>query len=165
MTGPGTNTWSLRGATPADLEAIMAIETSTFTDDAWSSTNMASELSGEHGYYLVAQSGEGSIDGYAGLLAPLGTGQADIQTIAVVPRARRHGLGRTLMLALQNEARRRGAEEIFLEVRADNPGARALYDELGYLQIDVRKRYYRGGVDAHIMRLDVPTPRTTVAGA
>ena len=156
-------TWSLRRATPDDLDAIMAIETSTFTDDAWSPTNMASELAGAHTYYLVAQAEGGAVEGYAGLLAPMGTGQGDIQTIAVVPSARRSGLGRTLMLALQNEARRRGAEEIFLEVRADNPGAQALYESLGYRQIDVRKRYYKGGIDAHIMRLDVPTPRTGIS--
>jgi ribosomal-protein-alanine N-acetyltransferase len=156
-------TWSLRRATAADLEAIMAIETSTFAADAWSSANMSSELAGDHTYYLVAETESGAVEGYAGLLAPIGTGQGDIQTIAVVPSARRSGLGRTLMLALQNEARRRGAEEIFLEVRADNPGAEALYVQLGYHQIDVRKRYYRGGVDAHIMRLDVPTPRTGLA--
>ena len=33
----------------------------------------------------------------AGLFAPAGAEQADIQTIAVVPRARRRGLGRTLI--------------------------------------------------------------------
>jgi [ribosomal protein S18]-alanine N-acetyltransferase len=158
-------TWSLRRASADDLDAIMAIEESTFADDAWSPNNMATELASAHTYYLVAQTEGGAIEGYAGLLAPMGTGQGDIQTIAVVPAARRSGLGRTLMLALQNEARRRGAEEIFLEVRADNPGAQAMYDALGYRQIDVRKRYYPGGVDAHIMRLDVPTPRTTVADA
>ena len=72
---------------------------------------------------------DGAIDAYAGLLAPLGTGQGDIQTITVAPRARRQGLGRTLMLALINEARRRGAEELFLEVRADNENAQALYTD------------------------------------
>mgnify|MGYP001609117430 CR=1 FL=1 len=74
---------------------------------------------------------DGAIDAYAGLLAPLGTGQGDIQTITVAPRARRQGLARTLMLQLLNEARRRGAEELFLEVRVDNP-ARRLYHRLGF---------------------------------
>jgi [ribosomal protein S18]-alanine N-acetyltransferase len=156
--------WALRRATTDDLDAIMAIETATFTDDAWSSQNMAAELAGDHTYYLIAEGADHAVDAYAGLLAPRGTGQGDIQTIAVVPSARRSGLGRTLMLALHNEARRRGVEELFLEVRADNPHAQALYESLGYERIDVRKRYYPGGVDAHIMRLRMPTPRTTIAG-
>lgn len=156
-------TWQLRRATLDDLAAIMAIEQSTFDDDAWSAQNMAAEVRSEHTHYLVAQSEDGRVDGYAGLLAPLGTGQGDIQTIAVVPGARRTGLGRTMMLALHNEARRRGAEEIFLEVRADNPNAQALYESLGYERIDVRKGYYPGGVDALVMRLLMPTPRTRPA--
>ncbi|MEO5535563.1 MAG: ribosomal protein S18-alanine N-acetyltransferase [Pseudolysinimonas sp.] len=146
----------LRRATPDDLEAIMAIETTTFTTDAWSSNMMAEELNGPHGYYLVAETEAGGLDGYAGLLAPQGSGQADIQTIAVVETARRAGLGRTLMLALLDEARRRDAAEVFLEVRADNPGAQALYRELGFDEIAVRPNYYQpDGIDAVIMRLEL----------
>lgn len=148
-------TWAVRRATAADLEAIMRIETATFADDAWSTTTMAAEVAGEHAHYLVAEATDGAIDGYAGLLAPRGSGQADVQTIAVVDRVRRRGLGRTLMFALLDEARLRGATEVFLEVRADNPGARDLYRSLGFAEIGVRPRYYRGGVDAVVMRLRV----------
>ncbi|CAN5374201.1 ribosomal protein S18-alanine N-acetyltransferase [soil metagenome] len=158
-------TWALRRATTGDHDAIMAIETATFAPDDWSSQMMSAELGNPHTHYLVAHDEAGAIVGYAGLLAPIGTGQGDIQTIAVAPEARRHGLGRTLMLALLDEARRRGADEVFLEVRVDNPAAEALYHELGFEVIDTRKRYYRGGIDAHVMRLRVPEPRTTVAGA
>lgn len=156
--------WMLRRAEAHDLESVMAIETATFPHDAWSDETMAAELAGPHGYYLVAQADDGSIAGYAGLLAPEGSGQADIQTIAVVESARRRGLGRALLLALVAEARRRRATEVFLEVRADNPGAQALYERLGFARIAVRPRYYQpGGVDAVIMRLAVPEPETTLA--
>jgi N6-L-threonylcarbamoyladenine synthase/ribosomal-protein-alanine N-acetyltransferase len=161
---------ALRRATLDDLDAIMALETSTFASDAWSRGMMRDELASPHGYYLVAEgdaipaeAGTGGgpqhpLAGYAGLLAPRGSGQADIQTIAVAPEARRHGLGRALMLALLDEARERAAAEVFLEVRADNPNARALYDSLGFEQIAVRPRYYQpDGVDAQIMRWGVTT--------
>ena len=59
------------------------------------------------------------------------------------------------MHALITAARRRHVAELFLEVRADNPIARALYDSLGFEQIGVRPRYYRDGVDAILMRLIV----------
>ena len=156
-------TWQLRRANEVDLAEIMALEDEIYPDDAWSSENMALELTGDHTYYLVAIADDGAIDAYAGLMAPLGTGQGDIQTVTVAPRARRQGLGRTLMLALIDEARRRGAEELFLEVRADNENAQALYTELGFAAIAVRKRYYRGGIDALSMRVKVPEPRTGLA--
>lgn len=151
-----TGSPSIRRATVDDLDAIMELETSTFTSDAWSRGTMRDELASVHGYYLVAEdaAAQHPLAGYAGLLAPAGSGQADIQTIAVAPDARRHGLGRALVVALLDEARARAAEEVFLEVRADNPNARALYDSLGFTQIAVRPRYYQpDGVDAQIMRL------------
>jgi ribosomal-protein-alanine acetyltransferase len=144
----------------------MELEQSTFTTDAWSEKSMRSEVAGEYGYYLVAFEPEHPerIDAYAGLLAPRGAIEGDIQTIAVAPAARRSGLGRTLMLALIGEARKRGAREVFLEVRADNPGAQTLYRQLGFDEIGVRPRYYQpDGVDALVMRLVVPDPETTVA--
>jgi ribosomal-protein-alanine acetyltransferase len=154
---------SIRRATLGDLDAIMDLESSTFGSDAWSRGTMRAELVSPHGYYLVAETtpddAEGSrhpdaaIAGYAGLLAPAGSAQADIQTIAVAPEARRRGLGRALVVALLDEARSRAAHEVFLEVRADNPNARDLYTSLGFEQIAVRPKYYQpDGVDAQIMR-------------
>ena len=155
-------TWLLRRAGVDDLDAIMAIEQATFATDAWSSELMRAELRNAHTYYLVAQGA--AVEGYAGLLAPVGAGQADIQTIAVVESARGQGLGRTLMNALLSEARTRGADEVFLEVRADNPGAQHLYTSLGFERIDVRKNYYQpDGVDAIIMRLTLPAPTVVTA--
>jgi ribosomal-protein-alanine acetyltransferase len=157
---------NIRRATLDDLDAIMRLETSTFTSDAWSRGTMRAELGSRHGYYLVAeavvddgagpQHPDAAIAGYAGLLAPTGSGQADVQTIAVAPAARRHGLGRALVVALLAEAGAREAAEVFLEVRADNPNAQALYESLGFEQIAVRPQYYQpDGVDAHIMRLEL----------
>ena len=163
---------SIRRATLGDLDAIMSLETSTFTSDAWSRGTMRAELASPHGYYLVAvaragetggapapalpQHPDAAIAGYAGLLAPAGSGQADIQTIAVAPGARRQGLGRALLVALLDEARRRRAIDVFLEVRADNPSAQGLYTSLGFEQIGVRPHYYQpDGVDAYIMRWEV----------
>lgn len=159
-------TWQLRRATLDDLDAIMAIETEVFASDAWSADTMRSELADRHGYYLVAfpLAEPQRVDGYGGLHAPVREPQADIQTIAVVPGARRRGLGRVLMLQLMAEARRRGAADIFLEVRADNPDAQALYDSLGFETIAVRPRYYQpDGVDAIIMKRPITDPETGLA--
>jgi ribosomal-protein-alanine N-acetyltransferase len=148
--------FDLRRATPDDVHAIMELETATFGTDAWSTESMSSELRSIHTYYLAAFDPErpAVLAGYAGLLAPKGSRDAEIQTIAVAPSARRHGLGRTLMVRLIAEAGTRRARQVFLEVRADNPNARALYDSLGFEQIAVRKHYYQpDNVDAQVMRL------------
>jgi ribosomal-protein-alanine N-acetyltransferase len=158
--------WQLRRATPLDLDAIMSIEHAVFPRDAWSAESMAAELASVHGYYLVAFD-QGSPDefvGYAGLLAPRGAQQADIQSVAVVESARRKGLARTLVLSLLAEARDRGAREVFLEVRVDNPAAQNLYDSLGFERIAVRKGYYQpDNVDGIVMRLAVPEPKLSPA--
>lgn len=158
--------WQLRRATVDDLDAIMALETELFESDAWSRPMMKAELVDRHGYYLVAfpVGNPETVSGYAGLRAPLREPQADIQTIGVAPSARRQGLGRVFMLRLIDEARERGATDVFLEVRADNPGAQALYTSLGFEQIAVRPQYYQpDGVDAVIMKLAIPTPTTGLA--
>ena len=151
----------MRRAKVADLDRIMVLERETFEADAWPEDAMRRELESPHAFYLIAVDDEADDEsarllGYAGLLAPKGGGQGDIQTIAVAPAIRGIGLGRGLMHALITEARRRHVAEIFLEVRADNPIARALYESLGFEEIGIRRRYYRGGIDAVHMRLTVP---------
>jgi len=147
---------AVRAATLDDLPGIMALETATFPRDAWSPATMRAELAGPHGHYLVATDDDGRVVGYAGLLAPIGTGQGDIQTVAVAESARRRGLGRELVTRLLAEADRRGASEVLLEVRADNPAAQALYASLGFAPIAVRERYYKpDDVDAVVMRVRV----------
>ncbi len=160
-------TWQFRRADTADLERIMQLETSTFASDAWASDTMQSELASPNSWYLVAFRPETpeKLDAYAGLLAPPGVEDADIQTIAVAPEARRSGLGRNLMRALMNEAVKRGATTVFLEVRADNPAAQQLYATLGFEQIAVRPRYYQpDDVDAIVMRHFL-TPREAALAA
>lgn len=146
----------IRDARAEDIAAIMAIETAEFTSDAWSVTMMTEELASEHNRYFVAENtGDPTvIDGYAGLFAPTSSTEGDVQTIAVAGHARRRGLGRALMDRLAEAALERGMHELFLEVRADNPGARTLYENLGYRELGVRPGYYQpDNVDAIVMKL------------
>lgn len=158
MTGP-----QFRPAEAADLEAIMELENRVFASDAWSREAMAGELSSPHTTYIVAVDDDAAVIAYAGLLAPSGSTDADIQTIAVAADVRRRGLGRALMLRLMDVARERGAAALFLEVRADNSSARRLYSSLGFEAIGVRPRYYQpGDVDATVMRASLPVTQPEV---
>jgi ribosomal-protein-alanine acetyltransferase len=148
-------TAELRRATAADLDVIVELENASFPVDAWSADMLRSELASPHTYYLIAEDGS-EVLGYAGLLAPGGSGAGDIQTIAVAEAARRRGVGRGLMNALIAEARSRGAADVFLEVRADNPAAQDLYRSLGFAVIGRRAAYYQPeGIDALVMRLSL----------
>ncbi len=148
MTGP-----AIRVATEADLENIMLLEHECFATDAWSRENMHFEIMAHHTAYAVVYENDKLI-AYAGLSKVPGSQQSDIQTIAVSPAARGRGLGKALMTHLIGEARKQHATEMFLEVRADNPVAQALYLSLGFEHIDTRKNYYQpDGVDAWVMRL------------
>ena len=139
------------------LATVMDLEQKLFPEDAWSSTSMASELAANHTYYLGIFAPE--LIGYAGLSTAAGSFSSDIQTIGIASEQRGKGLGRELMQRLIAKARELGSEQIMLEVRADNAVAIALYKDLGFEQIDVRKRYYQpAGVDALIMRLPIRQP-------
>jgi len=153
---------TLRIATPDDLDAIMAIERRSFPTDAWSAEAMAAELSGPYSHFLVDEE-DGIVLGYGGLRAVRGAADADIQTIAFLTEHRGAGRGRALLRALLTEAAERGAREVFLEVRADNPGAEGLYISEGFVEIARRPRYYQpDDVDAIVMRLDLRAWVSTV---
>lgn len=153
----------LRDVTLADLDAIAAMEAVLFVGDAWSRELVREEISGQHRRYLALDDeATGRLVGYAGLLAVGAEG--DVQTIAVAPEYRGQGQGRRLMQALIAVANEAGVRELFLEVRADNPVAQALYISLGFAEIGVRKGYYQpGGIDAVVMRLS-PLPTVDCAG-
>lgn len=55
-----------------------------------------------------------------------------IANIATHPDHRRKGIARFLTEQVMRQARQRGAEELWLHVRADNPGAVQMYSDLGF---------------------------------
>ena len=142
---------TLRTLSPADAAAMESMEQDLFGSDAWSRTIIEDELAHPFSYYRGIDDGE--LVAYAGLrAAPVDAGQGDIQTIAVSQSHQGRGLGRALLVDLMDEAQRRGVRELFLEVRADNEPAIALYQSLGFREIDRRAGYYQpDGVDAIVM--------------
>ncbi|MFC4242376.1 ribosomal protein S18-alanine N-acetyltransferase [Gryllotalpicola reticulitermitis] len=152
---PVIGAWTLRRATGADLDRLVALESEIFRSDAWPHSLWRSELESPHTWYLVVVRADAPAEvlGYAGLLSLPHAHDADVQTIGLSAELRGHGLGRALMGQLHAEARRRGIREMFLDVRVDNPVAQALYRSFGYEQIGVRKGYYQpDNVDAYVMK-------------
>jgi [ribosomal protein S18]-alanine N-acetyltransferase len=123
-------------------------------DDPWRAQAFLAELAGRHNHYLAARTAD-KLVGYGGIarLGVLPPFEYEIHTLGVDPAFQGQGLGRRLLDALLEFAD--GA--VYLEVRTDNAAAIALYQSAGFVQIGLRKRYYRtSGADAYTMRRDAP---------
>lgn len=78
-------------------------------------------------------------------------GEMEILNVAVLPRARRRGLGRRLLRVALRLARKMGMHRALLEVRAGNRPAIALYEGCGFVRAGLRRGYYADtGEDALI---------------
>jgi ribosomal-protein-alanine N-acetyltransferase len=95
-------------------------------------------------------------DGF--VMARAAGGEAEILTLAVIPAARGQGLGRRLLQSAATHAASLGAQNMFLEVGADNPAALALYAGLGFARVGQRKAYTFSGADAWVMQVKLPLP-------
>jgi ribosomal-protein-alanine N-acetyltransferase len=142
-----------------DVERLLPLERGLFGADAWSAETWWGELAhagnGGPRWYAVAehrlgQGPRGPLLGYVGL--SVNGPEADVMTIAVAEEAQGRGLASRMLCALLEEARRREATEVLLEVRADNEAAQRLYARQGFEQIALRRGYY-GDADGLIMRL------------
>ena len=128
---------------------IALLERECFADP-WSQQSIASELHNPLSLWLVAQEGQ-TLLGYVG--SQTCQDETDMMNIAVSPASRRQGVARALIEALVSALRERSSKQLTLEVRASNGPARQLYESLGFLQVGLRKNYYRNPKeDALILR-------------
>ena len=138
--------------TAADATRCAELEAQLFEgDDPWPATAFLSELEGKHNHYVAARSGD-KLVGYAGIarLGILPPHEYEIHTIGVDPAFQGQGIGRRLLGELLDYA---GGGTVYLEVRTDNEPAIAMYRSAGFVEVGLRKRYYRAsGADAYTMR-------------
>ena len=123
-----------------------------FPEEPWEPQAMA-KIMAMAGFFGCMAWEDGEPAGFA-LALDLG-GECEILALGVVPGRRRAGTGSALLAAICEEGSRRGGNSMFLEVAADNGGARALYATGGFVQISRRRNYYRrpgGPVDALVLR-------------
>lgn len=76
------------------------------------------------------------------IAARLVADELHVNNVAVRREFRRLGIGRSLLETVINEAGRRGARHAFLEVRAGNCAAQALYNVCGFKAAGLRRNYY-----------------------
>ncbi len=139
----------IRRMTLDDIAAVAAIERECFSMP-WSENSFEDSLRREDTVFLVCEDTE--VMGYVGMY--LSFEEGEITNVAVAQAYRRQGCGARLMEAIQEEARRRDAQSIVLEVRVSNASAIGLYKRNGFEEIGIRKNFYQYPVeDAIIMKV------------
>jgi ribosomal-protein-alanine N-acetyltransferase len=142
----------IRTMTNADLPAVLAIERQNY-DFPWSEDIFKDCF--KAGYSCWVCEAQNKVLAYS--LMSLAVGEAHILNVSVDPAEQKQGIGRKMMENAINYAKGR-AETIFLEVRPTNTHAIALYEDLGFNEIGIRKGYYpakNGREDAIMLALQL----------
>lgn len=133
----------------ADLPAVLEIERQC-QPDPWSEAMFLGELNNPCARVDVCLLEEGELAGF--LCSWLISGELSILNLATAPRHQRRGVAATLLQHCLARAQTKGLERAWLEVRAGNAGAIALYHRFGFELAGERKKYYADGEDALVMQ-------------
>jgi len=139
----------MRPMTLEDVDKVLGIEQAVQAYP-WTRGNFADALG--CGYVCRVDELDGEIRGFAVLMPVLD--EAELLNIGVAAARQRKGLGRAMLREMLEFAREKNMLRVFLEVRASNTAALALYRSAGFVEIGLRRGYYRnagGGDDAITM--------------
>lgn len=128
--------------TPADLAALH--HACFTTPRPWSEAEFADLLAAQ-GVFLITQP-----NGF--ILGRDIAQEIELLTLAVDPKHRRKGIANQLLKDFLAKSNKLKANDIFLEVAADNTAAKALYAQHGYVQVGERPNYYAPNLNALILR-------------
>ena len=134
-----------------DLAQVVRIERASY-EFPWTAGNFHDSLRAGYSTWVAEEARQ--VIAYMVLM--LGYGEGHVLNLTVAPEWRRRGIATELLQHAVNTARFHRAEALFLEVRPSNAGARTLYQQLGFTELGVRRRYYpaaEGREDAIVMRL------------
>ena len=146
----------LRPMTLNDVAPVAALEAQVFSDEnhePWSEKVFYEDVSTHNHVWWVAHD-RGTIIGYAG--GAVVADELQIANVAVAADRRREKIAARLLGRVAYDAQMLGATWASLEVEVGNNGAEALYRGLGFEEAGVRPNYYGAGIDARIMRADLP---------
>ena len=128
----------LRAMQVADAGAVHAVEASAYAFP-WSRGNFVDSLAAGYPAWVL-EAADGQLLGY--LVAMGGVDEMHLLNVTVAPGAQGRGHARTLLGGLLARCRDDGAARLWLEVRAGNGRAQAIYTRLGFVPTGRRKGYY-----------------------
>jgi len=147
----------IEAASPSASELLASLHARAFPKP-WSAAEIE-KLMENRAVFTFLHGNGAEANGF--VMAWAAAGDSELLTVAVVPEARRKGVGAALVTSAGVAALVRGAGSMHLEVAETNQGARALYRKLGYEKAGRRHAYYAGeggSVDAIVMRRALPRP-------
>ncbi|MDD5276464.1 MAG: ribosomal protein S18-alanine N-acetyltransferase [Methylovulum sp.] len=149
---PRKDLMRLRRMTAADLPQVLAIERKNY-QFPWEEDIFKDCFKAGYGCWVCEA--QDKVLGYS--LVSIAVGEAHILNISVDPAEQGQGIGRKMLNNLLEVAKGR-AETVFLEVRPSNVGAIALYQDMGFNEIGIRRGYYpaeNGREDALMLALQL----------
>jgi ribosomal-protein-alanine N-acetyltransferase len=123
-----------------DISAILAIQQRNPQAGQWQASDYARLAENPGRVLLIAEDAPGQILGFAA--AQRVADEAELQNLAVHPEHQHHGIGQALLAGVHSRLRAAGTKCVYLEVRASNESALALYRSSGYTIISRRQDYY-----------------------
>lgn len=140
---PGSGT-TIVPATWRDLKDLHQLEKVCFSLDAWPLLDILGVLTIPQIIRLKAIDNE-MLVGFIAVDLRRSQQTAWIATLAVLPAYRKSGIGSALLQITEQQV---NLPRIRLSVRQSNHPAIQLYQKHGYQQIEVWKKYYKGGDNA-----------------
>lgn len=141
--------YSVRPANLSDLAALAALEAEGF-GSPWEISLLAGHLSSPGSVTLIAEEEGRAVGALCGRCLPP---EGELYRIVTRPDSRRRGIGKRLLSAFLACLDAAGAPTCFLEVRAGNAPAIALYTAAGFFTVGRRKNYYKNPCeDALVLR-------------
>ncbi len=138
----------IRSATEQDCVAIAHIEETCLPSDPWSVGAAMGAVRDTDCPTLIALEGDEVIGYVTGRVLPP---ESELYRICTLPAWRGRGVARALFRAFRAALAARGCDTCFLEVRASNTPARALYASLGFAECGTRRNYYRAPTEDAVL--------------
>jgi ribosomal-protein-alanine N-acetyltransferase len=148
----------LRPFQRADIETLYRIDHICFAPGiAYSKAELRYYVQHPRSLTVVAETETKAIAGFCTgrLHSREGALFGHIITIDVLPDARRQGVGRMLLQAVEEHFLAKAAHCIRLEVAIDNLQARTFYQAMGYARMGMIPGYYAGRLDALVMQKEL----------
>jgi [ribosomal protein S18]-alanine N-acetyltransferase len=152
----------IRAFADADLAAVYAIQLKCPHAAQWREEDYLQLARDSGGTILVAETGNpAATAGYAAFHRVLD--EAELRNIAVNPERQRKGIARALLQEGIRALQSSGARRLFLEVRASNYQALALYASAGFQLLYTRHNYYQNPDEAALVMVCDITPSSESA--
>ena len=144
----------LEKLTQRHLTDVYEISKEEFGSSSWSLQLFEQELIENNRFsYVITDNGRAV--SFINVLECEGEQGKEFNILNIASKEKHKGYATKLLQEVLNKAKVEGIVNVWLEVDAKNVPALNLYEKLGFKKIAVRKKYYKNGSDALILRREI----------